>query len=116
MSIFLFQTSRAQLLDLLWNAIDSIPENPADEKMKRKRNSLFNAIAAAEDYLSGLEWWVDNKDVAARCALFDDAAESSAGPSGMDRQHSRRDDCDSEIEIKGIPNEAHAGVVEGRIC
>jgi hypothetical protein len=116
MSIFLFQTSRAQLLDFLWDAIDSIPENPTDEEMERKRNSLFSAIAAAEDYLSGLEWWIDNKDVPARWALFNDAAESSAGPSGIDRQHSRRDDSDTAIEIKGIPKEAHLGVVGGDIC
>ena len=99
------------------DAIDSIPQTPADEETKKRKDSLLRAVTAAEDYLSKLEWWIDNKDVPSPGRiLFNDIAESPAGPSGIDHQHSRTDGFGAAFEIKGIPEEAHVGVDDRHIC
>jgi len=117
MSVFIFQTSRGQLLDLLLDAIDSIPRSPADEETKKKRDSFLSAVTAVEDYLNKLEWWIDNKDMPPPGRiLFNDTAESPAGPSGIGHQHSRPDGFGAAFEIKGIPEEAHVGVDDRDIC
>lgn len=116
MSTFIFHTSRGQLLDLLLGVIDSITQSPADEETTKKRDSLLNAVTAAEDYLSELEWWIDNNDVPNRGQiLFDDIAESSAGVSGIRHPRPRTDGFSATIEIKGIPEEAHIGMDDGDI-
>jgi len=116
MSIFIFQTSRGQLLDLLLEAINSIPKNPPDEETEKKRDSLISTVTAAEDYLSELEWWIDNRHVSSpERILFNDTAESPAGPSGMGHQHSQTDGSSAAFEIKGIPEAAHVGVDDRHI-
>lgn len=64
LSMLLFHTSRAHLLELLLRSIVQIPKSTADEAEKRKRRNLVNAVQAVDRRSKGFEFWNQvNKDL-----------------------------------------------------
>ncbi|MCJ1335034.1 hypothetical protein MMC09_000300 [Bachmanniomyces sp. S44760] len=120
LDLFIYPTSRLQLLARIVDRYEdkekettSRPKNGptdgSDNKAKREVQNLHRAIDAADRYINGSEFWsdvkashehhLDNEETASDEKLENDNdALSSPAPPQTE---------DSDVEIKGIPQEAH---------
>ena len=130
MGMFMYQTSRRQLLAHLQDIFESTKKHreehveqgkPEDDSEKRRTDILLAAVQAADDHVKDLEYWSDVKTVTQRAQSEGDehhspsdghfplrgGSEPSQDPHGQpeitpDDGHSNN----SETEIKGIPEKA----------
>ena len=137
MGMFIYQTSRRQLLAHLQTVLESTRKHreedveqgkPEDNAEKRRTDTLLSAIQAAANHVKDLEYWSDVKTVTQRG--HDEDTDEYQNPSGrcltvndnepdrnftgkpeisLDDGHSSND----ETEIKGIPEEAGIGEKPG---
>ena len=126
MGMFLYQTSRQQLVSTLQGALETsterLQEQQSDgtsdaEDERHKVDSLLKAVQSAEQHVKDLEYWSDTKTVEGEelRGETDTSVKDSKGPgnrdintSGIDAQDQRDDDNGSTVdpEIKGIPEDA----------
>ncbi|MCJ1254045.1 hypothetical protein MMC24_001859 [Lignoscripta atroalba] len=126
MALFIYQTSRRQLLTHLLKVYESTTEHreehtergePESDKERRKIDSLLKAVRSAEEHVGELEFWSDIKVVAEKGHAIEGSddhpvihpawqclagGESSRSPGKDDNGN----DIHIEKEIKGIPEDA----------
>ncbi|MCJ1289097.1 hypothetical protein MMC34_000629 [Xylographa carneopallida] len=126
MGIFLYQTSRKQLVITMQDVLDTRTKRPQEsgndgtietEDEKRKTDSLLKAFEAAKEHVNDLEYWSDAKRVESGEVRGDNdtsdqksIASSSleADLPGEGAKNREQDDSSStaDLEIKGIPEDA----------
>ncbi|MCJ1319799.1 hypothetical protein MMC15_005135 [Xylographa vitiligo] len=126
MSMFLYQTSRQQLVTTMQGVLD-IKTKPRQETgndgttetedEKRKTDSLLKAVQTAKEHVNDAEYWsdvkrVENGEVTGDNATSDQQSNNSssheADSSGVGPKQREEDDNSSaaDLEIKGIPEDA----------
>ncbi|MCJ1382079.1 hypothetical protein MMC17_005191 [Xylographa soralifera] len=126
MRMFLYQTSRQQLVTTMQDALDTRTKpfqghgndgTTESEDEKRKTDSLLKAVEAANDHVKDLEYWSDVKQVESGEVKGENgtiekhggnSSSREADSSGIGAQKREEDDSSSIAgsEIKGIPVDA----------
>jgi hypothetical protein len=130
MSMFLYQTSRQQCLREIRKALNDKPKNlqvaetldgTDDEAVKRRADSIQRAVEVAEDHIKNIEYWSEAKERQGGDRPNSELkgkqqdrlmpwkhidAASDIGTSEVDDGDDNRSRI-TDVEIKGIPEEAH---------
>ncbi|MCJ1387985.1 hypothetical protein MMC18_000829 [Xylographa bjoerkii] len=126
MGMFLYQTSRQQLVATLQDVLDTRTKRAREhgndgtteaEDEKRKTDSLLKAVQAADEHVKDLEYWSDVKRVESgefrvendtSDKQSDDSSSRARDSSGIGGKERKEDDSGSlaDSEIKGIPENA----------
>ena len=116
MALFLYQTSRRQLLSDMQRLFDIKTQHRKDhesegreesDKEKRKTDSLLKAVQVADEHVKNLEYWSDVNAIdgnrRSKSGRAMDASNIGSIESGV---HEKDNNMDGITDIRGIPEDA----------
>ncbi|MCJ1471398.1 hypothetical protein MMC13_000037 [Lambiella insularis] len=115
MGMFLYQTSRQQLLSKMQDIFNSRAKHrqehekngrPESEEEKARTDALLKAVEAADEHVKDLKYWSDVKKVEGEERNSESGHRAGSLSVATDGVNRRDEDPDIGKEIKGIPNSA----------